>query len=498
MRATAAPVEDHRVRLSVEVDESEVERALEATARRLARQVRVPGFRPGKAPRRVLEARLGGPGALREEALRDVLPEMFARAVRETEIDPIAPPEIDIVAGEDSGAVKFEALVEVRPLVAIPGYGGLVVTVPPLAVSDQDVEAQLDRLRGQSGELVEVDRAARMGDWLTIDLHGSAQGSDIAGGNENVDVEDFLYELGSGSDLPGLDERLEGARPGDVIDVPLSSPDDEGVAGPVAVGSEPVTGAYVRVLVKDVKQKVLPEPTDEWASEASEFSSIDDLREDVRKRMRELRMLEARMALRDGALDALVGLVAEDVPEALVDREVDERLHDLGHQLQARQVSFEQYLQAVGADEASWLAQVREQALTSVKIDLGLRALADAEAIEVDDAELDQALAELAEGSGLSAAELRRRLDAEGRLPAVRSERRKAKALAWLLDNVDLVDEEGAPVPREELGVGRGSTSAAENSPEDVPNQDVPNQDVPNQGSVDVPDSRDEGVGAGS
>jgi trigger factor len=153
MRATAEPVEGNRVRLSVEIDESEVDQALDATFRRLSTQVRVPGFRPGKVPRQVLEARLGGATALRQQALSDALPDLYARAVVDTEVDPIAAPEIDIKSGEDGGPVTFDAVVEIRPTVSIAGYGGLQVTLPGIEVDDEEIASQVDRLRDQSGEL---------------------------------------------------------------------------------------------------------------------------------------------------------------------------------------------------------------------------------------------------------------------------------------------------------------------------------------------------------
>src|SRR5271156_3501321 len=165
-------MEGNLVRLSVEVDEPEFDRALVGVVKTLASQVRVPGFRPGKVPRKVLEARMGGAGALRAEALREALPDFYAKAVVDSEIDPIAAPEIDITGGEDGGAVSFDAVVQVRPLVSIPGYVGLSVTLPGLGVSDEDVDHQVDRLRENDAELEVVGRAAQNGDPVSIDLHG--------------------------------------------------------------------------------------------------------------------------------------------------------------------------------------------------------------------------------------------------------------------------------------------------------------------------------------
>jgi trigger factor len=435
MRATAAPVEGNRVRLSVELDESEVDEALKSTVRRLARDVRVPGFRPGRVPRPVLEARLGGAEALRQQAISDALPDLYARAVVDTEVDPIAAPEIDITSGETEGPLTFDALVEVRPTVSVAGYGGLVVTVPGIEVSDEEIDAQIDRVREQSGELEVVGRAARDGDYLTIDLHGTRSGAD------DLDVEDYLYEVGSGSDIAGLDDQLRGSAVGDILQ--FSAP----VPGPDGSGE---TTSF-RVLVKEIKQKVLPEVTDAWAAEASEFDTVAGLREDLRTKLRQIKVMQAQMALRSQALGALVELVQDDPPEALVETEVRERLHDLGHRLEQRHISLEQFLAASGRDRSSLLAELQEEASRAVRADLALRALADAENMEVSDEDLDAVVAEMAEQAGTTGADLKRRLDRAGRLPAVRSDQRKAKALEWLLDHVALVDEEGKSVDRDEL-----------------------------------------------
>ncbi len=202
MRATAAPQADNTVRLSVEIDEAEIDEALAAVTARLAREVRVPGFRPGKVPRRVIEARLGGPAALRGEAIREALPDFYARAVSDTDLDPIDQPTIDITSGDESGGVSFDAVVLVRPTVAIPGYQGLAVTLPSLEVTDEEVTEQIDRLRATSGELAERARPARDGDQVTIDLFGSRTDG------EDLNAEDYLYEIGSGGVVPGLDDEL--------------------------------------------------------------------------------------------------------------------------------------------------------------------------------------------------------------------------------------------------------------------------------------------------
>ena len=177
MRTVVEPLEGNKVKLSVEVDEDEFEKAVDAAYRKIAHEVRIPGFRPGKAPRRLLEARVGKEAA-RQEALRHALPEYYAKALDEAEVDAIAAPEIDITSGQDDGPIAFDAVVEVRPNVSIAGYQGLQVTVPSPAVADDDVARQLDRIRNQFGELNPVDRAVANGDYVSIDLKAEREGSE--------------------------------------------------------------------------------------------------------------------------------------------------------------------------------------------------------------------------------------------------------------------------------------------------------------------------------
>jgi trigger factor len=442
MRATAAPEEGNKVRLSIEIDETEIDEALDEVMRRLSREVRVPGFRPGKVPRRVIEARMGGATAVRGEALREALPDFYAKAVTDTEVDPIAAPEIDITSGNDSGAVAFDAVVEVRPTVAIPGYQGLVVTLPSLAVPEGDITSQIDRLRETSGELIDVKRPAQDGDQVTVDIHGTRSGPGSSD-DEDLSAEDFLYKVGSGGIVPELDDQLRGAKAGDILafDSTVEAIDQK---------------VSFRVLVKDVKELKLPEVTDEWAAEASEFDTADELRADITKRLTQMRIVQAQMALQQKAIDALVELVTEDIPDVLVAEELRERIHDLNHRLEHQGIGIEQFLMASGRDEQQLLDELREGALRGVKADLALRALVEAEEIGISDEELATELAAMAERLETDVDQVRDELDRAGRLPAVRSDQRKAKAMRWLLDNVELVDEEGNPVSRDDLKVDQG------------------------------------------
>jgi len=432
MKSVVEPLEGNRVKLTVEVDEQEFDRALEAAFRKIAREVRIPGFRPGKAPRRVLEARVGK-GVAREEALRESLPTYYAQALREADLDAIAPPEIDITSGEEAGPIAFDAVVQVRPNVAIPGYEGLQVTVPSLEAGEEDVGHQLDRLRSQFGELVTVSRPARDGDHVSIDIKAYRHDETI----EGLTSEDYLYELGSGALVPQLDEELRGARVGDIFRFNAPLPEGE--------------EASFQVLVKEIKEKKLPEVTDDWASEASEFETVDELRADIRERLLAVKRVQAQLALREGALTALAELVAEDPPEPLVDAEVERRVHDLNHRLQAQGADLRQYLEATGQSGDQLVAEARTAAVDAVKADLALRSLADAEGIECSDADLEAEIERLSQRMKQKPAQLRRALEQADQMGAVRSDIRNNKAVKWLVDHVGVVDEEGRPVDRAQL-----------------------------------------------
>ncbi len=452
MKAVVEPLEGNKVKLTVEVDEQEFEKAVDAAFRKIAREVRVPGFRPGKAPRRLLEARLGKETG-RSEALRDALPDYYSQALRDHDVDAIAPPEIDITAGRESGPLAFDAVVEVRPQLHLPGYEGLRVEIPSPAVTEEEIDAQVDRLRGNFAQLVEVGRPARDGDNLTIDLKGTRDGQDVPG----LTINDFLYELGSGTVLPELDVRLQGARPGDILAFDAELPD-----GPVAL----------KVLVKDVKEKVLPEVTDEWASESSEFDTVAELRADIEKRLRLVKRVQASMALRNGALEALVELVDSDPPAALVDSEVERRVHDLQHRLEGQRATLDQYLEATGQSAEQLLESLREGAVTAVKADLALRAVADAEHFDPTDADIDAEIRRLAESYQMKLGELRKNLERADQMPAVRSDWKKSKALDWLVDHVEVVDPSGQPIDRAFL------ESEPDDQQTEAPDQQQENQET--------------------
>jgi trigger factor len=388
----------------------------------------VDGFRPGKAPRRVLEAKLGT-GVAREEAMREALPEYYEHALRETDVDAIAQPEIDIKSGQDAGPLAFDAVVEVRPVITVPGYDQLRVVVPNPEPSDEDIDAQIERLRNQGAQLNDVERDARAGDAVVIDIHGSQNDEGIPG----LDATDLTYDIGSASLVDGLDDAVTGSKAGAVVNFDAEVPGHEG----------PVN---FRVLVKTVKEKVLPEVTDEWASEVSEFDTVDELKDDLRTRIAGVRKANAQMALRSGVAQALADLVVDDAPEPLVNMEVQRRIEDLAHRLSHQGATLEQWLQATGQSPEEFIEGHKADAAGNVKVDLALRAVVTAEAIEIGDDELDEELTKVAENAGEQPAKLRKQLEQNGVIHAVKLDLAKAKALQWLIDHAEVVDEDGKPV----------------------------------------------------
>ena len=426
MKTTVEPLEGNKVKLSVELDESEFGSAIDDAFRKIAREVRIPGFRPGKAPRRLVEARVGLDVA-RQEAIRDALPGYYERALRENDIEPIAAPEIDITSTDADPTMAFDAVVEVMPTVDVAGYGGLRVVMPSLEITDAEVDARVDRTREQFAELVTVSRPARDGDTVLIDRT-------ISQGSESSVVNDFSYEVGSGQVTPELDDHLRGAKAGDILKFD--------------VHHEQIGEASFTVLVKEVREKILPELTDEWANEASEFDTVEELRANYRQELEAVRKLEAALAVRDKVVEALIELVDDEIPEALVAPEMERRLNTLSHRLSHQGIDLRSFLQSVGDSQDELVTQLRLEATNAVKADLALRAVAEQEEIEATDEEVDQEIVDIGRQRRMEPKKVRKELENEDQLPAVRSGIRKTKALEWLIAHTEFVDEEGQVIDR--------------------------------------------------
>ena len=437
MRSTVEALEGNRVKVSVDIEAEEFEEKLDEAFRKLARQVRLPGFRPGKAPRRVLEARLG-PQAARGEALSDAVPEYYAQAVQSLDVDVIAPPEIDITSGAEEGPVSFDAVVEVRPLITITGYDQLKAEVPSPEPSEEEIGQQVDQLRKQFGELAPVARPAIDGDSATMDIYGSYNGEEV----EGLTVDDYAYEVGQGAVVPEIDEQLRGSKAGDILEFNAQhpDPDEDGLL-------------RFRILVKEVKETVLPDFDDEFALEASEFDTVDELRADISGNIARVKRANALNSLGLQVGEQLAVLVADDIPEALVDAEVQHRFRTLQLRLGGQGIEIDTYLEAIGQTAEEMGEALREPALQEAKTDLALRAVAAQESIEASDEDVDFELAMLAAQVGQTVDELKSSVfaDDESRLKGVRLDAQMRMTREWVLERVEITDPDGNPIERSSL-----------------------------------------------
>lgn len=435
VKSSIEPLEGNKVKVSVEVDSEEFDKAVDAAFRKIAEQVQVPGFRKGKAPRKVLEARLGGAGFARDQALQDSLPDYYAEAVRTHEVDVIAPPEIDITAGAENGPVAFDAVVQVRPSVAIDGYQALTITVPRPEVGEDDISERIDTLRKQHAEFQAAERPAADGDQVLVDISGTQNGEALDG----LTAEDYLYEVGSEAVVPEIDANLRGAKAGDTLTFSAAHPEE---------GEDDLE---FKVVVKEVRGSVLPELTDEWVQEASDFASVAEMRDNVRDQLVRIRKINTNMTMQNEAAAALAELVSDEIPEPMIDNEISNRIQQLSQRLRQQNLDLNRYLQITGQSPESLVEQFREPATQSVKTDLALRAIAEAEGLDVEPDDLSNYFANMSRQFNMAPEELAENFERGGQMPAVRSDIKKGKALDWVLDRVTLVDDEGNPVDREEL-----------------------------------------------
>ncbi|MEC7374918.1 MAG: trigger factor [Actinomycetota bacterium] len=435
MKSTVETLDDNRVKLSVEVDEETFDVAVDAAFKRIAKEVRMPGFRPGKAPRRLLEAQFGS-AVGREEALREAMPEYYAQAVIEHDVDVVAPPEIEITGGQEDGPVQFDAVVEIRPSVSAAGYDGLRVEIPNPVASAEEIDEQIDNLRRNFAELSVVDRAAADEDHVTIDIEATHGDEPVPG----LTTTDYDYLLGSGAVVPEIDENLRGASAGDEVEFSADHPDPE--------EEEPL---QFSIAVKEVKEAVLPDLDDEFAKANSEFETVEDLRADMADRMNTMRIQQANMAVQQNTAEALAALVTDEIPESMIENEINARIQDLVQRLQQQGMDVGAYLDAVGQTAETLAAEFREPAEQAVKVDLALRSVADLQGLVPDDDRIDEVIAEMADPSGQDPDELKARLAEVGQISALRADLAKQAAMEWLTDNVELVDEDGVAIDREAL-----------------------------------------------
>jgi trigger factor len=434
MQTSVEELENSRTRVEVEVPATEVEKATSRAARAMAKEMRMPGFRAGKAPPSLVIQRLGF-GSVLQEAIREALPEWYERALFDSGVSPIGDPSIEMVSTpEQEGApLKFKFEVGVRPTATLGEYKGLEVGKEEKEVPDELVETEVERIREGFARLEPVDRAAAEGDSLLIDFEGFADGSAFKGGA----AEDYLVALGSGQLIEGFEEQLVGARAGDEREVKVTFPADyqaEHLAGKDAV---------FEVKVKEVREKILPELDDEFAADASEFDTLEELRESIREKVGAALGSRAEEDFRVAAIDAAVDAAQVEVPDELAMARASERWERMERQLAGRGMDPNAFLQMQGKTREELIEESKPDAERELKRESVVTAIAEAEGIEVSDEEMVEALEHSAEHERTTPEKLLERLRKNGRDAVIREDIRARKA-------VELVADAAKPIPKEQ------------------------------------------------
>jgi trigger factor len=452
MTANVTKLEDNRVRLDVQVPPEAVRQGVEAKVRELGRQARVPGFRPGKAPRRVIENHLGR-DYIYYETLQERLPTWYSEAVVETDLRPIDQPEIhfDQPLDEEEG-FEFSAMVAVRPEAELEEYKGLEVPKEEVEVGDEQVAEQLEQMRGQFATLAAVeDRPVQEGDFVIMDFRGERMttGEPLEGGQ----AEDYMLEVGRGELLPDFEQNLIGMKAGERKQF--------GVTFPMEYAEESLKGQSIlfHVHVKEIKERDLPLLDDEFAKEASEFETLEELRAAVREQLEAAAQRRVEGEFRTRVLDAATERAEVEVPDIMVDEKVEEMLESFERSLRAQGMEPGQYYQLAGTSAEEIKDRVRPDAADTVKKELTLDAVASAESILADEDEVMHQIEHLAEDSGREQGEIAETMRKNGTYALLEEEIARAKALDFLVENAV-----AAPMPEDVPGAGEEEPETGEAS----------------------------------
>jgi trigger factor len=431
METTVERTAEHTVKLTIEVPTEQLTKDLDRTYRAIAREVKIPGFRPGKAPKTIIDAQVGADVVL-EEFVNSSVPTYFRTAVTDEDLAPIGEPEVDVEQLEPGKPFIFTATVEVRPRLELTAqdYEGVKVERPSTEVSDDEVDAWVERLRRQFAELEPVERAAQDGDFVTVNLTGTQAGAAV----ERLTREDYLYAIGSGEFGARMDAELIGTKPGDIVSVDDDLPAER-------FGEETAGPTSFRVLVKDVKSLKLPDADDAFAKTASEFDTMDELRADLRDKIHEVKEREVRGVVRDRVLQALIDTVQVDLPDSLVRDETDHRLQHAEDNAGRYGMSLDQMLEIQGWDRDRLAQDSRDHAVRAITADLVLEAVARAEDIQVTAEEIGAEIGSLAQAYDRDPKELAKQLDRTGQIITLAGDIIRTKALDLLVDRADITDE---------------------------------------------------------
>jgi trigger factor len=417
-----------RVRLTIEVPFEELKPNLDRAYREVARQVRIPGFRPGRVPPRVIDQRVGR-GAVLEQAVNDAVPQLYGKALEENDVYALGQPNVEITRLDDGQELAFTAEVDVRPKFELPDIDGLPVTVDDADVSPDQVEEYLGALRERFASLKGVDRPAADGDFVSIDLSAEVDGKPV----DDAQVSGYSYEVGSGGLLQGLDAALAEMSAGETKTFPAL----------LAGGKRQGSLADVTVTVESVKVKELPELDDEFAQSASEFDTLGELRADTRAQLENVRRAGQAGQARERAMDALLSRIDIPLPEDLIERETESRRDSFTERLERSGNTVDEYLQAANLTAEQLDDQFAEDARRSVKAGFILDKLADQEELGVDQGELAGYLTEQAYRMGVPPDRLAKELSDRGQLASVAADVLRSKALTLLAERATVTDESG-------------------------------------------------------
>ena len=443
MKSSVQQLSPTRVRISVEVPFAELEPDFQQAYKELAKQVRVPGFRPGKAPAKLLEARVGR-SAIIEEVINAALPSRYGQAVADTEVHPLGQPDIDVTNKEYGQDLAFTAEVDVRPEITLPDLQALTVSVDSIEVTDDDVESELQSLRARFGSLAEVTRPVALEDVVTIDLSATADGEDLPGAR----AEGMSHEVGSGRLIAGLDDALVG----------LSVDESKVFTAQLATGEYAGQDAEVTVTVRSIKERELPEADDEFAQLASEFDTIDELRDSLRERVSMMKRARQAEQIQNSTLDALLEQVEVPLPEAIVQAQFDAAIHDALHGLDHDEARLAEVLTARGSSREEFESETRSAAEKDVKRQLLLDALADDLDIQVGQDALTERLLMTSRQYGIEPQQLFSYLQENNQLPAMFADVRRGLTVAAVVEAATVTDTDGNTIDTSEF-FGRPAAS---------------------------------------
>lgn len=379
-------VEKNLVKLTFEVSSEEFEKAINAVYKKNVKKFNVPGFRKGHAPKAVIE-KLYTKAVFYDEAVNSVLPEAYSKALEEAEVDAVARPEIDVEEIKAGEPVVFTALVTTRPEVKLGEYKGIEVDKIDYTVSDEDVDNDIKATQMKNARLITVDdRAVKTGDITVIDFEGSVDGVPFDGGKG----EDYDLEIGSGTFIPGFEEQLVGAKTGDLVDVNVTFPEEyhaENLAG---------KDALFKVTVKEIKERELPELNDDFADEVSEFSTMDEFRADIRKKLEEAAQNKAQVETENAVVEKVIENAEFDIPEAMIEANVDNLMNDFAQRLTYQGLNLETYLKYTGMSAEAMRENFKPEAVKKISGSLVLTAIKNAEGIETGEEELELHLVDMA------------------------------------------------------------------------------------------------------